>query len=103
MNQLAAMKFTFDDELQALLLLSSLPERWETLVVTISNSELDGVVTMSQVTISLLNEETRRKSLGSSHSEALVMENRGRGRSKCETPRKSIFLKKGEMVISVKI
>ena len=26
MNQLAAMKITFDDELQALLLLSSLPE-----------------------------------------------------------------------------
>ena len=37
---------------------------------------------MSQVTSSLLNEETRRKSSGSSHSEALVMENRGRGRSK---------------------
>ncbi|RVW14266.1 Retrovirus-related Pol polyprotein from transposon TNT 1-94 [Vitis vinifera] len=81
-NQLAAMKITFDDELQALLLLSSLPESWETLVVTVSNSTPDGVVTMSQVTSSLLNEETRRKSSGSSHSEALVIENRGRGRSK---------------------
>ena len=58
-NQLAAMKITFDDELQALLLLSSLPESWETLVVTVSNSAPDGVVTMSQVTSSLLNEETR--------------------------------------------
>ena len=74
-NQLAAMKITFDDELQALLLLSSLPESWETLVVTVSNSSPDGVVTMSQVTSNLLNEETRRKSSGSSHSEALVMEN----------------------------
>ena len=85
-NQLAAMKITFDDELQALLLLSSLPKSWETLVVTVSNSTLDGVVTMSQVTSSLLNEETRRKSSGSSHSEALVMENRGRGRSKSKAP-----------------
>ena len=85
-NQLAAMKITFDDELQALLLLSSLPESWETLVVTVSNSAPDGVVTMSQVTSSLLNEETRRKSSGSSHSEALVMENRGRGRSKSRAP-----------------
>ena len=59
-NQLTAMKITFDDELQALLLLSSLPESWETLVVTVSNSAPDGVVTMSQVTSSLLNEETRR-------------------------------------------
>ena len=82
MNQLAAMKITFDDELQAFLLLSSLPESWETLLVIVSNSAPDGVVTMSQVTSSLLNEETRRKSSGSSHSEALVMENWGRGRSK---------------------
>ena len=61
MNQLAAMKITFDHELQALLLLSSLPESWETLMVTVSNSAPDGVVTMSQVTSNLLNEETRRK------------------------------------------
>ena len=84
-NQLAAMKITFDDELQALLLLSSLPESWETLVVTLSNSAPDGVVTMGQVT-SLLNEETRRKSSGSSHSEELVMENQGRGKSKSRAP-----------------
>ena len=37
-NQLASMKIAFDDELQALMLLSSLPESWETLVVTVSNS-----------------------------------------------------------------
>ena len=80
------MKITFDDELQALLLLSSLPESWETLVVTVSNSAPDGVVTVSQVTSSMLNEETRRKSSGSSHFEALVMENRGRGRSKSRAP-----------------
>ena len=55
-------------------------------MVTVSNSAPDGVVTMSQVTSSLLNEETRRKSSGSSHSEALVMENRGRGKSKSRAP-----------------
>ena len=55
-------------------------------MVTVSNSALDGVVTMSQVTSSLLNEETRRKSSGTSHSEALVMENRGRSRSKSRAP-----------------
>ena len=55
-------------------------------MVTVSNSAPDGVVTISQVTNSLLNEETRRKSSGSSHSEALVMENRGRGKSKSKAP-----------------
>ena len=55
-------------------------------MVTVSNSAPDGVVTMSQVTRNLLNEETRRTPSGSSHSEALVMENRGRGRSKSRAP-----------------
>lgn len=35
-NQLSSMKMALDDELQALLLLSSLPESWETLVVSLS-------------------------------------------------------------------
>lgn len=60
-NQLATMKMVLDDELQALLLLSSLPDSWETLVVSLSNSATDGKLTMSQVTSSLLNEELRRK------------------------------------------
>ena len=80
-NQLASMKIVFDDELHALMLLSSLLKSWETLVVTVSNSAPEGVVSMSQVTSSLLNEETRRKSVGSSHSEALVVNKQGRGRS----------------------
>ena len=36
-NQLASMKIVFDDELQALIVLSSLLESWKTLVVTVSN------------------------------------------------------------------
>ncbi|KAA8547298.1 hypothetical protein F0562_003838 [Nyssa sinensis] len=39
-NQLVTMKMVIEDELQALLLLSSLPHSWETLVVTVSNSAL---------------------------------------------------------------
>ena len=76
------MKMTFDDELQALLLLRSLPDSWEILMVSLSNSAPNGVGTMSQLTGSLLNKETRRKLLGSSsHSEALVTERRGRSKS----------------------
>ena len=83
-NQLSSMKISLDDELQALLLLSSLPESWETLVVSLSNSAPDGIVTMSQVTSSLLNEELRRKSSATSQndSQALISENRGRSKSR---------------------
>ena len=37
-NQLSIVKMVIDDELQALLLLSSLPESWETLVGCLNNS-----------------------------------------------------------------
>ncbi|WVY96494.1 hypothetical protein V8G54_028645 [Vigna mungo] len=58
-----------DDELQALLLLSSLPESWTP----------DGKLSLDNITDSLLNEESRRKERGSSsYSEANVVENRGR-------------------------
>ena len=49
-----------DVELQALLLLSSLLESWDTLVVTLSNSAPEGKLTMDTVSDSLLGEEARR-------------------------------------------
>ena len=61
MNKFIAMKMNIDDEMQASLLLSSLPNSWETLVVTISNSTPNGILTMENVKDSLLNEETRRQ------------------------------------------
>ncbi|VFQ83323.1 unnamed protein product [Cuscuta campestris] len=63
-NQLVRMKMKLEDELQALLLLSSLPDSWDTLVVLLSNSAPDGKMTMEMVKASLLNEEARRKESG---------------------------------------
>ncbi|WVY90442.1 hypothetical protein V8G54_035956 [Vigna mungo] len=78
-NQLMKADMKIDDELQALLLLSSLPESWDTLVVTLSNSAPDGKLSLDNIIDSLLNEESRRKERGSSsYSEANVVENRGR-------------------------
>ena len=63
-NQLSVTKMTLDDELQVLLLLSSLPKSWDTLVVSLSNSAPEGKLTMEGVTSALLNEEIRRKEMG---------------------------------------
>ncbi|VFQ90233.1 unnamed protein product [Cuscuta campestris] len=81
-NQLSSMKLVLDDEFQALLLLSSLPESWETLVVSLSNSAPEGKLTMDVVKSSLLNEEARRRDLSSSSysDQAHVAEIEGRGR-----------------------
>ncbi|CAL5350460.1 unnamed protein product [Camellia sinensis] len=85
-NQLTTVKMELDDEMQALLLLSSLPDSWETLVVSLSNSAPEGKLTMSMVTDALFSEEARKKEMGGDQSHALVTENksrgRGRGRSK---------------------
>ncbi|VFQ89935.1 unnamed protein product [Cuscuta campestris] len=66
-NQLAGMKMKLEDELQALLLLSSLPDSWDTLVVSLSNSAPDGKMTMEMVKASLLNEGLGEKNQKPGH------------------------------------
>ena len=77
-NKLVAMKMNIDDEMQASLLLSSLLDSWETLVVTVSNSTPNGILTMESVKDSLLNEEVRTKEKGESSSGVLVHEKQER-------------------------
>ena len=54
------MEIVLDDELLALLLLNSLPDSWETLVVSLSNFAPNGKLTFDMIKDSLLNEEIRR-------------------------------------------
>ena len=83
LNVLFTMKLELDDEVQTLLLLSSLPDNWETLVVSLSNSTSNGVITVNMVKDNMFNEEVRRKELGiSSNTEALVIERRRRSKSR---------------------
>jgi len=81
-NQLTIMEIVLDDELLALLLLSSLPNSWETSVVSLSNYTPNGKLTFDMVKDSLLNEEIRRKGsnkvISSSQNEALFMKSIGR-------------------------
>ena len=60
-NKLVSMKMKIDDEMQTSLLLSSLPDSWETLVIRVNNSTPNGILTMEIVKDSLLNEEAIRK------------------------------------------
>lgn len=83
-DQLSGMGVNFDDEVLALMVLASLPDSWETLKISLTNSAPNGVVTMELVKSGVLNEEMRRRSQGtsSSHSEVLATTNRGRSQSK---------------------
>ena len=55
MNQLSAMGIKFDEEIQGLLLLGSLPDSWETFRTSLSNSAPDGVISMDSAKSSVLN------------------------------------------------
>ncbi|WJX13388.1 hypothetical protein P8452_03779 [Trifolium repens] len=83
LNQLSEMKLSFDDEIQGLWLLGTLPNSWETFRTSLSNSAPNGIISIDLAKSSVLNEELRRKSQGSSsHSEVLVTESRGRQQSR---------------------
>ena len=82
-NQTTSLEVPLADEVFALLLLGSLPDSWETLVVTLGNARPEGKhLSLTRVTSSLLNEEARRKDRETGTDlKALVAEtdtNRGR-------------------------
>ncbi|KAL5721300.1 hypothetical protein ACHQM5_004959 [Ranunculus cassubicifolius] len=81
LNKLQLMKVKFDDDVQATYILASLPDSWNTLVVSLQNSASDGVLSKTTVTSALLNEELRRKGSSglSRNNEVLMSESRGRG------------------------
>ena len=62
LHELSTMKLVLDDEVYALILLSSLPDNWKTLVVSLSNSAPNGVITINMVKDNMFNEDARRKS-----------------------------------------
>ncbi|KAJ9545871.1 hypothetical protein OSB04_025578 [Centaurea solstitialis] len=82
-NQLSGMGIKFEDEIQGLWILGTLPDSWETFRTSLSNSAPDGVISMELAKGSILNEEMGRKSQGSSsQSDVLVTESRGRSHSR---------------------
>ena len=63
-NQLASAKFPLEDAMQATLLLCTLPDSWENLIVTLSTSCKEDNLSFQVVKTSILNEETKERSLG---------------------------------------
>ena len=51
-------------------------------MVSLSNSASNGVLQLAMVKDSLFNEETRRKDMGKDNAQALVIEKRGRSKTR---------------------
>ena len=56
------MNIKFEEEVQGLWLLGTLPDSWETFRTSLSNSTLNGTMNMNLVKSCVLNEEMGRKS-----------------------------------------
>lgn len=83
MNQLAIMKLFLDDEVHALISLSSFSDSCETLVVILSNSIASDIFTLTMMKNDILNEANRRKEqhlIGTCY-DALVTKHRGRSKN----------------------
>ena len=79
------MGVKFDEEIQGLWLLNTLPDSWKTLRISLTNSSPGGIITMEYVKSGVLNEEMRRSqasSSSSSHSDVLVTEEGRRNKSR---------------------
>jgi len=63
-NQLAFVKIILDNEIRAILLMSSMPESWENLIVAMSTSTTTRTLKFDDASGSLMNEALRRKSIG---------------------------------------
>ena len=83
-NQLSSVEIDFHDEIQAFIVLASLPNRWEAMRMAVSNSIGKSKLSYEDVRDLILSEKIRRKDAGetSDSSVALNLEARGRGRER---------------------
>ena len=78
-TQLSSVGIDFDDEVRALILLSSLPDSWNATVTAVSSSSGSNKLKFDDVRDLVLSEEIRRRESGeASTSSALHTESRGR-------------------------
>lgn len=88
-SQLSSLKVVFDDEIRALLILSSLPESWNSLVMAISNSIFgSNTLKFDDVVGVILSEEMRRKSTNetSTSDNVLSVDDKGRSKERGKNP-----------------
>ncbi|GKU96422.1 hypothetical protein SLEP1_g9661 [Rubroshorea leprosula] len=84
-KELANLGIEFNDEVNGLILLNTLPESWESFRSTTINSSLGGIVTLEIAKNRIFEEEKRMQALGifsQPDTQAVVMENRGRSKTK---------------------
>nr|GEY72980.1 retrovirus-related Pol polyprotein from transposon TNT 1-94 [Tanacetum cinerariifolium] len=81
-SRLISVDIKFEDEVQALLLLSSLPDSWSGTITAVSSSTGSAKLSFEGIRDLILGEDMRRRSAGESSSSLLNTEDRGRSLNK---------------------
>ena len=82
-NQLSYVGVKFDDEVRHILILYSFSERWDGLIMAVSNSiSRSNTLKLDDVIGVILSEEMRQKNRGETSCNALTAETRGRQRER---------------------
>lgn len=81
-SQLSSVEINFDDEVKALILMSSLPDSWDSVVVAISSSRGSEKVKFDEIRDIILSESIRKREIEDSSGSALSVDQRGRSKSK---------------------
>jgi len=77
------MQIKFEDEVKALILLSSLPDSWAATVTIVSSSTRENTLKLSDIRDLILSEDIRKRDSGesSSHVSNSALNTEGRGRT----------------------
>ena len=83
-NQLSLLEIEFDDEVRVLIILASLPNSWETMIMVVSNFVGKRKLKYNDIRDLILSEEVHRRdaNIGNAQDQTFVTENKSRGRSR---------------------
>ena len=81
-SQLSPVEINFEDEIKALILMSSLPESWDTVVAAISSFRGSDKLKFDEIRDVILSESICKWEVGNSSGSALSVDQRGRSKPK---------------------
>ena len=83
-NQLSLVEIEFDEEVRALIVLASLPNSWETMIMVVSNFVGKRKLKYNDIRDLILSEEVHRKdaNIDNAQDQTFVTENKSSGRSR---------------------
>ena len=81
-SQQSSVEINFEDEIKAFILVSSLPESWDTVVAAISSSRGFDKLKFDETRDVVLSESIHKRKIEDSSSNALSVDRRGRSKSK---------------------